>query len=82
MESPFSRTLFSAGEIVTGRAARAADQSDPDRNVQFRRWRPDGTVGQDAAMRAWHAADVSPPLSRQRRIAEAEWLRLTQGIAQ
>jgi hypothetical protein len=66
---------------MTARAAQAAAQSDPARNVQFRRWLPDSSTGeQSAKLSAWHAADVVPPMSRARRIAEARWSAITRQV--
>jgi hypothetical protein len=66
---------------MSPRAAQAAAQSDPDCNTQFRRWRPDGATGPDAApLRAWHAGDA-PILSTTRAAAERAWSQLAQASA-
>jgi hypothetical protein len=64
---------------MSARPAQAAAQSDPARNFQFRRWLPDGATGQETGqLRTWHAADVTPPMSRARRIAEARWAKIVR----
>jgi hypothetical protein len=64
---------------MSPRPAQAAGQSDPAYNTQFRRWLPDGATGADRAyIRAWHASDVIPPMSKARRLAERQWIKLTQ----
>jgi hypothetical protein len=65
---------------MSGRAAFAAAQSAPDRNVQFRRFRPDGATGLAVGhISAWWAPDVRPPaMSAARRLAEAWWEQITR----
>jgi hypothetical protein len=69
---------------VSGRAAQAAAASDPDLNVQFRRWPAPATGPQDGTIRSWHAADLPPPppMSPARRRAEREWRRIVREAAQ
>ena len=66
---------------VSARSAQAAEQADPDRNVQFRRWPVTEATGpQDGTMRTWYAADVAPPMSRARRLAEARWAKVASPV--
>ncbi len=67
---------------MSARPALAARQSFPDHNPQFRRFRSHDAVAPDwTDLRSWHADDVKPPMSRKRREAEAQWLRLTAKVA-
>jgi len=69
---------------MISRAARAAEQSDPERNTQFMRWRPDTTTGAECSgIRACHALDLAAiAMTGNRRRAELAWLRATRSIAQ
>jgi len=69
---------------MSGRAAQAASQSDPEKNVQFRRWRTTETTGLEiVGIRAWHSRDLDlSTMSPTRRIAERAWVQVTRGIAQ
>ena len=65
---------------MTARAHRAAQQSDPEFNTQWKRWLPDGATGPDPSpVRTWHADDAPPrlKLSAPRRAAERAWARIT-----
>jgi len=70
---------------MSGRAAQAAAQSDPNLNRGFRRW-PAPAIGDAfAPMRAWHAPEAlcpRMPLTPLRLQAERAWSLVTRGIAQ
>ena len=66
---------------MTDRAAKAARQSDPYCNIQFRRWPVTEATGPyTGPTRTWHAADVQGPMSRARRVAEEKWAKLTAQV--
>ncbi len=68
---------------MSGRAAQAAAQSDPEFNTQWKRWLPDGATGPIVnGVRAWHDWDVrAPQTTSVRRAAEREWAKVTGSIA-
>jgi hypothetical protein len=67
---------------MTSRAAQCAEQSDAERNYNFKRFRASVAEGpQYCEIRAWHADDpAETPISEARRLAERRWPKLTREL--